>query len=269
VEADPEVLAERCIDRSKVSPIRDCTPEILVRHTRGVYPVALDDADPGSLPVSRQHTHDFVAFLRCDLTTRPVRRQGGWFRLPDGAPDPLWEALRERCGAYLQENQIDPRLGWPCFLYCVGAMTLVQPMLYYWGFLSPNVGVACASAVGMALAAWAAFRLAHDGTPLNPHLRLLCALMMLMWGDRPGEHMAVFRNLQRRSVLVRWWAFLLRDMALFGMVNPVVWELDHALHHRDTNGVEDSDLFHYIIFLRLFDKNISCCWQRVQVYRCV
>jgi hypothetical protein len=165
-------------------------------------------------------------------------------------------------------------MGLPCFLYCVGVLTVLQPLLYYWGFLSPNVGIACASAVVMAVAAWTAARMGHDGTS-RVVTQGVCAgylrrvLMLMMGGDRPGEHMAVFPRLRRRSVLVRWWAFLLRDMALFGAINPVVWELDHALHHRDTNGVEDADLFHYLIFLRLFDKNFACCMQRLQVHRCV
>jgi hypothetical protein len=109
----------------------------------------------------------------CDEASRLgfMRHQGGWFRLPDGRPDPLWEALRERCGAYLRENAIDPKMGWPCFLYCVGVLTLLQPTMYYWGYLSPNVGIACASAGVMGVAAWTVSRIGHDGAPVY-HFRM-------------------------------------------------------------------------------------------------
>ncbi len=88
--------------------------------------------------------------------------QGNWFYQADGTPDPFWAALKERCGAYMKENNVERTMKWSTFLFHV-FLLMIQPPLWWFGYTSEYPWYSHAAALVMGVTTWIAGRLGHDG----------------------------------------------------------------------------------------------------------
>jgi linoleoyl-CoA desaturase len=171
------------------------------------------------------------------------RSNGNWFRLPDGSPDPLWEALRERCGKYMQEKNIDRTMSWGCYSFHVFLLA-IQPVLFYYGYLATYPWTSHGVAAVMGVTTWIAGRLGHD----IGHFAVSKA-------SRPYQPSYV-------------WQHIVANWAGWGLTNVGYWEMLHTfLHHADTNMDTDPDLYHYVFFLRDVPSYPHSILHRLQVHR--
>lgn len=162
--------------------------------------------------------------------------QGNWFYLPDGTPDPFWQALKERCGKYMREHKETRDMKWSTFLLHVFLLA-IQPALWWFGYCNAYPWTSHGTAVLMAVTYWIGGRLGHD-----------------------GGHFAVSRNYWVNRIVGNW--------AGLGLSNISYWEILHNVdHHIDTNTDKDPDLYHYLWFLRDTPSYPWSFFHRFQVAR--
>jgi fatty acid desaturase len=89
--------------------------------------------------------------------------EANFFILPDGSYDPFWEAIRNRCKKVYEE---DPSLtrtsGWGTYLFHMALLLVVQPLIFYYGYLQKWALWSHLSAFAMGIVVWIGGRLGHD-----------------------------------------------------------------------------------------------------------
>jgi hypothetical protein len=89
--------------------------------------------------------------------------EANFFILPDGSYDPFWEAIRNRCKkVYEDDPSLTRTSGWGTYLFHMALLLVVQPLIFYYGYLQEWALWSHLSAFAMGIVVWVGGRLGHD-----------------------------------------------------------------------------------------------------------
>lgn len=165
--------------------------------------------------------------------------EANYFILPDGSYDPFWEAIRNRCKkVYEDDPSLTRTSGWGIYLFHMALLLVVQPLIFYYGYLQEWALWSHLSAFAMGIVVWIGGRLGHD-----------------------AGHYAVCP----KKYYSGWFTAICSGFAL---TNIGYWQLLHTvMHHTYTNMDNDPDLYHYVFFLRDHANYPYRILHRLQIHR--